>query len=243
MNIYSTPEQLETLVGLLRKYSRLPFSQDTIPGAVMESALAYVQQAEVLNTYDFVDVIKPEEQIGWQVKSTKAATPVTWKRAKIPDRDRLIRESEESEEGLKALGNAIIRFCNEHAHESLERYNLKEIGYSRLIIRPGQEVVYFEKLLCSTENPDVFAPDAFSWRWSVEKKTKGKEQLSALHGIHVPTQKKWFAWHGKGENQLHFSGENVWWPRAGEPNRIEFTMPSEDEKLGLADFLSLLDRI
>ena len=66
--IFSTFEQLSRLADVLSKYIRLPFSTDTIPGAILEGALAYVRQAEVLRTYDFVDVINRESRIGWQVK-------------------------------------------------------------------------------------------------------------------------------------------------------------------------------
>ena len=63
--VFSTLEQMARLAEILSKYIRLPFSQDTIPGAVLEGALAYVRNAEVLKTYDFVDVIKPDAKIGW----------------------------------------------------------------------------------------------------------------------------------------------------------------------------------
>ena len=44
-----------------------------------------------------------------------------------------------------------------------------------------------------------------------------KEQLPAFHGVSKKTGKKVFAWHGKGENQLHFSGEKNWWPEVDRP--------------------------
>jgi len=50
----------------------------------MESIFAHVRSANVLNTYDFVDVISTTNQRGWQIKSTKEKPPVTWKRAKLP---------------------------------------------------------------------------------------------------------------------------------------------------------------
>ncbi len=105
--IFSTSEQLSRLADVLSKYIRLPFSTDTIPGAILEGALAYVRNAEVLKTYDFVDVINRDLRVGWQVKSTKADTPVTWKRAKIPNQEKLVKDSLDSEEARQILGNAI----------------------------------------------------------------------------------------------------------------------------------------
>ena len=83
----------------------------------MGGVLAHVRGGRVLNTYDFVDVIRTEDGCGWQVKSTKATTPVTWKRAKIPDAVSLIEQSNRSAGGLQALGDAIMEFCNRHAQE------------------------------------------------------------------------------------------------------------------------------
>lgn len=159
--MFSSPEQLTKLADVLSKYIRLPFSSDTIPGAVLEGALAFVRDAEVLKTYDFVDVIKRDLQIGWQVKSTKASTPVTWKRAKIPNQEELTQSSFHSMEARQILGNTIIDFCNEHAEASIKLYDLSEIGYSRLIIFGDGRVLYFEKLLCTRENPRIFNPDDF----------------------------------------------------------------------------------
>lgn len=196
-----------------------------------------------MHTYDFVDVVKRDARCGWQVKSTKAATPVTWKRAKIPGADRLISASKKSRTGLKALGDAIIEFCNGHARESIERYNLNEIGYSRLIVHEEGRVTYFERLLCTRKNPVLFDPSKFTWRWSKPKKTKKKEQLQALHGLHSPTGEKWFAWHGLGENQLHFSGESNWWPPEGDSHAITFKFPAEEERIGLDKFMEVLSKL
>ncbi len=240
MGIYSTPEQLNLIRKILSRYIRLPFSGETIPGAIMEGVLAYVREGRVLNTYDFVDVIKPSERIGWQVKSTKASTPVTWKRAKIPNSLELIENSRKNDEGLQTLGDAIINFCNEHVQQSLDIYELDQIGYTRLIINPGGNVTYFERLLCTREAPHVFEPADFNWVWSTPKKTTKKEQLQALHGIHRQSGKKWWAWHGLGENQLHFSGEGAWWPDRGADHMTAFSFPSEDEKLSIEDFLEML---
>ncbi len=143
-----------------------------------------------------MDVVNRNDQVGWQVKSTKASTPVTWKRAKIPNSQELIKDSNSSTEGLQTLGNAILKFCNDHAIESLDKYNLNEIGFSRLIVHPNRHLTYFEKALCSRTNPNIFNENEFEWKWSIPKKTTKKEQLPALHGTHKLTQQKWFAWHG-----------------------------------------------
>src|ERR1700686_4422516 len=228
--IFSTRDELVTIARILQNYARLPFSPNNIPGSVMEGALGHVRQGEVLRTYDFVDVVNRESGLGWQVKSTLAQTPVTWKRAKIPSRVELILASEKSDAGLQALGDAIIGFCNRHAEESIELYGLKEIGYARLVIHEDGEVIYFERRLCTRDKPQIFDPKDFVWRWSNPKRTAKKEQLTALHAMHKPTGKKWFAWHGRGENQLHFSGEETWWPSAGS-HRIAFRLPSESGRL------------
>jgi hypothetical protein len=239
MTIFSTPEQLTEIQKVLSAYIRLPFSAETIPGSMMEETLAHVRGGQVLHSYDFVDVIKKETGIGWQVKATKADTPVTWKRAKIPGRDDLIRASLASEKGLQALGDAIIKFCNDHAVASLRDYKLTEIGYARLIINEGSKVTYFERVLCTKERPLLFDPNDFTWRWSKQKVGGKKEQLSALHGTHRKTGTKWWAWHGRGENQLHFSGESTWWPKLGDPHSIQFDFPSKQERLSLEDFMKV----
>jgi hypothetical protein len=241
--IFSTPTQLTLLGDILSKYSRLPFSHASIPGAVLEGALAHVRSGEVLNTYDFVDVIKRDAGCGWQVKSTMATTPVTWKRAKIPDSVALIASSQKSSEGVQTLGSAIIKFCNDHAIESLRLYDLHGIGYSRLIIFPNGRVVYFEKLLCTRATPNIFNPTDFEWRWSTPKRTVKKEQLPALHGFHRPTGKKWWAWHGLGENQLHFSGESNWWPDENDPHVVTFSFPTAEDRIELERFIELLARL
>lgn len=239
-NIFSTQEQLKTISRILTGYLKLPFSGDSIPGALMESVVSEVRDGEVLNTYDFVDILNKKKKVGWQVKSTKASTPVTWKRAKIPNSLQLIEDSKKDARGLQELGNAIIKFCNEHALESMNEYGLDEIGYSRLIVHKDGKLTYFEKLLCTKKSPKIFNESDFDWKWSTPKKTKKKEQLSALHGTHKPSNKKWFAWHGLGENQLHFSGERAWWPTSNI-NKVEFNFP--DKRLSQAQFMKLLNEI
>lgn len=242
-NNFSDKTQFETISNILIGYIKVPFALDTIPGSFMENVLSHVRKGKVLNTYDFVDVINTEKHIGWQVKSTKDTTPVTWKRAKIKNSDNLIKGSQKSEQGLVALGNAIIDFCNEHALESIKKYDLKEIYYSRLIVSENREVMYFEKLLCTKDNPIIFNKTNFYWKWSTQKNTVRKEQLPALHGFNKKTNEKWFAWHGLGENQLHFSGEKNWWPNDTNPHYIRFLFPQADERLSQDQFMALLQSV
>ena len=240
MSVFSTPEQLANMRDTLTNSVRMPFSQGGIPGALVESVFAHVRGASVLNTYDFVDVVNTESHCGWQVKSTKASTPVTWKRAKIENSAQLIEQSTKSAEDLQALGDAIINFCNEHALASMEKYALNEIGYSRLIIHKNGRVTYFERLLCTKDKPLLFEPQNFVWQWSEPKKTRVKEQLPALHGTNIKTEEKWWAWHGRGENQLHFSGESLWWPDENSQHMFSFDLPLDEDKLSFEQLNELL---
>lgn len=242
MSILSSPDDLDKVRDILIAYARLPFSDNKkIPGSVMEGVLGTVRDADVLNTYDFVDVVAPERGYGWQVKSTKHDTPVTWKRAKIPGAQELIEQSRQNSAGLQKLGNAIIDFCNQHVRESIERYDLKQIAYARLIVHKEGRATYFERTLCTRESPVIFNPKDFEWRWSAPKNTTKKEQLPALHGTHRLTGEKWWAWHGNGENQLHFNGESSWWPEDEDEHSITFRLPSESEKIPLTELLKLLN--
>ena len=209
---------------------------------MLEEALANVRSGEVLHTYDFVDVVNREEACGWQVKSTRDATPVTWKRAKLPNVTGLVDASLKSDAACQELGDTIINFCNEHAQRSLAEYDLQKIGYARLILHKQGKVTYFEKSLCSISKPVVFDPKDFFWSWSTPKAPGKKEQLSALHGIHRQTNRRWWAWHGLGENQLHFSGESAWWPRpTSSRHSFSFDMPSAEELLTIDALMSVLD--
>ena len=240
--VFSTPAQLERIKVVLSRYLRLPFSSDSVPGALLEGVLAHVRNAERLNTYDFVDVVDQKAHVGWQIKSTKESTPVTWKRAKIPNKEVLVAESRKSSRGVQDLGNAIIDFCNAHAAESISRYKLEEIGYARLILSDGL-VRYFERPLCTSRKPRIFEPSDFSWAWSIQKKTEKKEQLSAFHGVHIKSGTKWFAWHGLGENQLHFSGEKAWWPPKDSPHAVAFQFPTDKERISLDGLVTMLERL
>ena len=205
----STPD-IRYIVEKTALYLHLPFASDSIPGSYAESIIADHYGGEKLAKYDFADVISREMRIGWQVKSTKASTPVTWKRAKIEGSDELIRKSDQGDESAtKQLGDLVIEACNDHARESLEKYQLSEIRYARIILDDGR-LIYFEKKLIDDSQRILFDPATFNWRWSQPKETKKKEQLPALHGF--CGKDKWFSWHGRGENQLHFTGERLWWP-------------------------------
>lgn len=238
--IYSSKAQLQKIAKIIEQYSRLPVSDDAVPGAFLEAALAHVRKAKVKATYDYVDVIDKSSCVGWSVKSTKSATPMTWKRAKIPNKEQLIAASYKSDEDLQALGDAILSFCNKHARESIERYSLSAIGYARLIVHKDRRVTYFERLLCNAERPAIFDPADFQWNWSTEKAASKKEQKSALHGWHKPSGKRWWAWHGLGENQLHFTGEKEWWP-SGNDHAITFSLPAPASKLSFEQLIELLE--
>jgi hypothetical protein len=231
------------ITRILSQYMRLPGSTDTIPGGLLESVIAHVRGGIVLKTYDFIDVVKIEERCGWQIKSTKAKTPVTWKRAKIPDSARLIKESKTSSAGLRALGTAIITFCNDHAAASIRDYGLDEIGFCRLIVHDDGTVTYYERMLCTRDDPVLFNVDDFEWHWSTPKRTVKKEQLPALHGIHLASGRKWFAWHGLGENQLHFSGEGKWWPSDADEHHVTFRFPNVEQRVRYDQLTELLTRL
>ena len=239
MTLFSTTGQLRRIRDIISGYHRLPFSRSSIPGYVMEGALAQVRNADVLGKYDFVDVIHRADRVGWQVKSTAANTPVTWKRAKISNRNELINASTLSEKGRKELGKAIIDFCNAAISKDFEKHPIDAIGYSRLIAHRDGMATYFERELVTRANPTLFDPDEFQWNWSEQRVGLKKEQLSAFHGMHLPTMKKWWAWHGRGENQLHFPGESTWWPEPQAQHTIRFRLP--ENRFALDELLNLLD--
>lgn len=243
-DLFSSADDLDRIQKILTALLRLPLTEHTISGDLMERVFAHVRSAEVLRTYDFVDVIDRQKKIGWQVKSTMAATPVTWIRGKISNRESMISESEKSDKGMKALGASILDYCNDHIlHSGFEKYDLDHVGYIRLIVFPDGTLRYFERYLCSRDKPVLFDSKLYSWQWSVQKKAKSKEQLSALHGFFndqsgEPPRKHW-AWHGRGENQLHFSGEGEWWPNDKDSHSREFKFP-RDGKLDFDDLVRLL---
>ncbi|MDE0496969.1 MAG: hypothetical protein OXH86_06425 [Acidimicrobiaceae bacterium] len=235
--LYSTPAQLDQLAHLVQGYLRLPFSNGLLPGQFMESVIALIKSGKVLRTYDFVDVINSDTRVGWQVKCTKESTPVTWKRAKIPNAAMLIEESRSSAAKTQELGQKIVDFCNQHALNSLEKYSLERIGYCRVVVRKN-DILYFEREILSPLVPRVFEPAKFRWEWSERKRSSSKEMLPALHGIHEESGEKWFAAHILGENQLHFSGEKRWWPTEDSVLPVATVpLPSESERI---DFDRLL---
>jgi len=238
----SSKSQIDALTNIIHQYLRLPLSDNTIPGSFLEGVLAHVRKGERLNTYDFVDVISRKEKIGWQVKSTKDSTPVTWKRAKIPNSLALIEASKRSQQGLQNLGNAIINFCNEHAEQSIKDYKLDSIYYSRLVVFEDGRIKYIERKLCDKKDTNIFKKEDYKWHWSEPKKTVKKEQLQALHGYNKHTQQKAWAWHGLGENQLHFSGEKIWW-NDKDSLIVDFNYPDESEKLSLESLIKILETI
>lgn len=244
MPLLATPEQLQRIRDLVFNYLRLPLDTSNVPGSLMEANLKEARggDTEVLRTYDFVDVISRSEKIGWQVKSTKSTTPVTWIRGKIADKEELIKASHVSAAGRQMLGNTVMDYCNHHIADSLLRYGLEEIGYSRLI-NFGGAFRYFEIPLLKNDGSVLFQPSDYEWRWSEQKNTRVKEQKPALHGFHKPTGTKHWAWHGQGENQLHFTGERSWWPAAEYPHNIAFEAPSEGQAVSfeaLAEWLAML---
>lgn len=241
MSLFSTAEQLDRIALLTSRFSALPFTPpDSVSGAVLMAILAEVRNATTLSTYDFVDVLHVNHRVGWQVKSTKSGTPVTWKRAKIPQKDQLIGASLGNSKATQALGDAIMEYCNAHARESFRAYDLAEIGYARLVIYPNLEALYFERRLATQKEPTIFNPTDFEWKWSIPKAPGKKEQLSALHGFHRSSGVKWWAWHGQGENQLHFCGEKEWWPRSDD-NCRRFKLPSLTEKFSMEDLIEMLE--
>lgn len=242
--IFSSATDLNRIQRILTALLKLPLTDRTISGDLMERVFAHVRNAEVLSTYDFVDIVDRNQRIGWQVKSTMDSTPVTWIRGKISNRAERISQSEQTEDGLKHLGGDILKYCNDHIwNTGFLKYNLEHIGYIRLIVFPNGRLRYFERYLCSRDCPILFASEDYTWKWSKQKNVKTKEQLPALHGYFCKqngemTRKHW-AWHGKGENQLHFLGEKEWWPEPNDSHCQEFSFPSEG-KLSFDDLVRLL---
>jgi hypothetical protein len=228
----------EKLQSYFSSFLSLPWTEDSIPGNIVEEIVGLTYAGEILKTYDYVDVIEQKNiKRGWQVKSTKESTPITWKRAKIPNKEELIKQSFDSDEALQSLGNTIIEFCNDNVKKSFEVYDIEDIHYSRCILFKDRSVKYFERLLATSKNPKIFNEEDFIWKWSTAKVTKKKEQLSALHGFRKVDGKKMWAWHGSGENQLHFSGESEWWDDG--KNTLELTM-TPPARMNYADFFKLI---
>lgn len=223
------------IITLIQTTLRLPFWK-SLPGSVLEEILAHVYGGRRTGTYDFVDVVNDVTRTGWQVKSTRHATPVTWKRVKLPNKGSLIERSHATSEGTQTLGNAIVDSCNSAAKESIEKYKLKSIKYARLVDHMNGRLTYFERVL--PISGQLFEPRHFRWCWS-KAKTAKKEQLPAFHGVHVDSDDTWFAWHGRGENQLHFKGEKLWWPAERGHNRRDFVRSGDNLTMTeLADMIT-----
>lgn len=237
--VYSSPAELDKIVQLLERLLMLPVLPGRIPGALLEAAFAHVRRAEPKSTYDFVDVVDAANRTGWQIKSAKEKTPVTWKRAKLPNAERLIAESRDNPQ---ALGDAIIAFCNAHAKASMERYGLAAVGYARLIARADGGVAYYERELATAAAPEMFCANDFSWAWSAPKQARAKEQLSAFHGTHRESGEKWWFWHGLGENQLHFPGERHWWPDWEKQEHSRVFTPTR-RRLDFDELIRVLDAV
>ena len=231
-------EPLNKIESLVQAMLRVPFFQ-SLPGAILEEILAHVYNGTRTGTYDFADVVAEESRVGWQVKSTRIDTPVTWKRVKLPDKMSLINASRKSSGGVRELGDAIISYCNRAALESVDKYKLTTLRYARLVDHMNGNLTYFERDL--RIDGMLFNPADFIWAWSKKRKTTKKEQLSAFHGIHKITGQAWFAWHGLGENQLHFKGERHWWPPSESKARRDFFRLGETLKLD--EFASIIDSV
>lgn len=237
--MFSNRAQLREIASLVQSFQLLPLSDTTVPGALLERIIAHVKSAEVLKKYDFVDVVRSHDGFGWQVKSTKQSTPVTWKRAKLDGAEELVEMSLNSDEACQELGSAIIEHCNAHVEDSFEKYDLETIGYCRLVVRDSS-ATYFERRLCRRSSPVLFDDSEYRWQWSQQKSSAKKEQLSSLHGISRKTGRKIWAWHGRGENQLHFYGEHEWWPEEDDPNAVDFPLPTASQKLNMDEFLEAI---
>jgi len=239
LSLLSSATTMKRIASLISRYHQLPFTAaDSIPGAVMEGVLEIARgsSTRVLRTYDFVDVVDEPNGFGWQVKSTKPGTPVTWKRAKLPDAAQRRAFARTSKAAAQKVGAELIEFCNEHAVESLHKFNLDEIGYSRLIVRNNNVATYFERPLISKARPTLFKASDFTWRWT-ESRASATQQ-SSLAG-YDSRERRWFSWHS--ENQLHFNNESAWWPQIGDPHRIDFALPTT--KLSIDTVLEWLESL
>ncbi len=249
--LLSTRPQLEQIRDTINNYLRLPLFRDYasgIPGYLLEYAVATARGAVILPTKDFVDVVLPSAQLGWQVKSLLEHSPLTWKRVPLKgDKTRLIAGATTSP-GLKKLGDAIIQDCNLKARGSLNldfknnlrarnlvgtrKLQLSEIGYSCLMVFPDRnKATYFERLLITTNKPDLFNPEDYVWNSPEmeEKQSADNVSRSAYVGRYI-NGRKHFSWHGKtNDHQVHFEGDIDWRNEASEDNKIEFDLPTAQD--------------
>lgn len=235
--MYLTEEQLQKLGSYLKAYLKLPVaSGDRVPGEDFEKIVAAAINGEALGKKDFVDVLTFDKRWGKQTKSGIYGNNIIWKRAKIDNSEQLVLESKNSISAAQQLGKLLIDQCNEHIIDSINKYNLDGITYSRLIIKEPDILEYFEKFLCTKNDPIVFESKDIYWKWSNTKKSLKKEYLPALHGINIKTGETIWQWNGLGDNQLNFPGEKLWWPK----NRTIFTFPNDNEKVSFEKLLVLL---
>ena len=257
MDSFSTPEQLERIKQTLCSYHMLPFSGTRIPGDVLEGVLAHVRGGDLLGKYDFVDVLQRSEGVGWQVKSTRHRSPLTWMRADFRRRSELVAEADaERDEGRKrelvqALGDSVIEYANASIRDSFTKYGLQQVMFCHLVLMPENRAMYYEKLLAVEGEEELFRATDFMLSWREPRPGRANrnadpddpgaaEQLPSLRGRHVPTDQDWFAWYGRKGGQLHFLlEEKIWWPPESGAHRIDFDLPAERFKMDEA--MDMLD--
>lgn len=219
------------IVGFLTTYTRIPFiEENAIPGNIMENAVSIARNGTQLPCYGFIDVIN--DNIGWQVKSSRKKSPLTWGQVKAPSN---LLQSKDA----IALGNHLINSINESSIAAMEKFNLETIGYARLIVYPNNHAVYFEKELSNRTNPIIFNPKTYLWSWSNCTRKSNKETKPSLVGINTITGMREFSWHCLSGSQLHFDAEYQWWPKIKIPkseddvifsskhHAISFMLPSK----------------
>lgn len=195
---------LDDLGRYIKAYQSLPFFDGSVPGKILETLVAFAFQGRVLNTLDFVDVVSGK--VGWQVKSIKAGSDVTWKRVTIANPEFLL---ELSYEEPAFLGRYLIDICNDHIFDSFVKYGLEDIRYIKAEIHPSN-VVLVEKSIVTNDSIVAFDHDDFYWHWTEPKHRNNKELLPSFSGFHKETNSKWFSWNGLGDNQFRFTYEKVW---------------------------------
>jgi hypothetical protein len=189
-----------------------------------------------LGRYDFIDVLSLGGRYGLQVKSGKIQSPLTWQRAKVRDSGGRREASKMFETAAQELGGQILDYINKHMQKDLDRHSVDEIGYARLVIHK-KRAFYFERHLISREDPLLFTPERFTWRWSEDRVTKSEKEQKGSLGGYDASGVRWFSWHS--ENQLHFDNERTWWPTEGDPHRIDFTL--DQPKIDFETLVTLLE--
>jgi len=209
---FSTPTQLENIVTGVKRYYTSPYALEFISGKVFEIIVADAHNTKPTNTQDFADVICGDYAV--QCKAGRDNKDMIWKRISLPDE--LVRESLHSDSISNDLGKLLLDRVNARASDSLAKYNVTKLAYSRLITHKNKLFTYFEK---SLNNP-IFDRDMFQWKWSTPQKRKDKP---ALHGFWRSVLV--FSWQGLSGEQFRFNAEHLWWPK--EDQRITFSIPHE----------------